>query len=141
MTEETTFTGSRVALLQTLVGKDAARVFDEETSLRLMEFLDAKGATVRSAADESDSLEVRLAGPVFISVRKFVWGSAASILGLAVAIVTADPKLIASAAQLVGSLISSASMFPADTTEFKAYNRRLQRCKKSIRIAVPVSAK
>lgn len=122
MADETTFTGSQKELLQALVGKDNVRVFDEETSLKVMEFLDSKGATIKAVEDHSDSLEVRLGGPVFISVRKFVWGSAASILGLVAAIITADPKLIASAAQLVGSLVSSASIFPPDTTEFKVYS-------------------
>jgi hypothetical protein len=122
MSDESTFTGTQEALLQTLVGKDAATVFDEDVSLSVLEFMDAQGATIRAAKDQSESLEVRLGGSVFLSVRKFVWGSAAAILELAVAIITKDPGIISSAAQVVGNLLSSISIFPADTTEFKAYS-------------------
>jgi hypothetical protein len=122
MPNASTFTGTQEELLQALAGENAARVLDEEASLSVLEFLNAHGATIRAAADQSDSLEVRLTGPVFLSVRKFVWGSAAAILGLAVAIITNDSSLIASAAEVVGNLLSSISIFPSDTTEFKAYS-------------------
>lgn len=122
MPDETTFTGTRGELLRTLAGEDVARIFDEEVSLSVLEFLDAHGASIQPAEDQSDSLEVRLVGPVFLSVQRFVWGSAAAILGLAVAIYSSSPTEIASAAQVAVGLLSSISIFPPDTTEFKVYS-------------------
>ena len=112
MTEVSTFRGTQELLLGELGGEHAAELLDENAALSVMEFLDAHGASIEPLGIESDSLEVRLGGPVFISVRRFVWGSASAILGLAVAILTSDPKMLASGAQLVGSLLSSVSRLP-----------------------------
>jgi hypothetical protein len=121
MDDDHIFAGSRNELLEQLLGDDTTPILDDDVALTILEFLTDQGAEIKPLEVPGDSLEVRLGGPVFVSVRKFLWDSASAIVGLAVAITTHDPNVLTSAAGVLGNLLAAISIFPTDTTEFKVY--------------------